>query len=293
MKRSLKLGVLCLVAATVLLIAPAQAHDVTAGIDLWKTVGANNATYVDFSMQTIPLNFFCNGYGGYMGTIALKGKAIAATKSLQGADTIIERTTDENVNGDADMIVRALSLQGKTQFSAGVCGTTHTVKVRLDPNRRQDTTNINFVHSASTGGVFTADISVKGEVVFTEVGSGVVRMIRNDIVMQTSNACWNHTTGTGGITVSGPVTIDTTCDGIPDLTLPGTSNFHAGWCPPPSGSGPPTSSTVNHTGPHPTKPPVKKCTSIKPIDIEFGVHGGEQVDERAIAVEIGIAPCRG
>ncbi len=284
MKRSFKLGVLCLVAATLLLIVPAQAHDVNAGIDLWKTVGANNGTYVDFSSQSIPLNFFCAGYGGYTGTIALKGKAIAATKSLQGADTVIERTTDEDVNGNANMIVRVLSLQGKTQFSAGVCGTSHTVKVGLDPSRVQDNTNINFVHSASTGGVFSATISVKGEVVFTEVGSGVVRAISNDIVMQTSNACWNHTTGSGGITVSGPVTVDTTCDGIPDLTLPGTSNFHAGWCPPSGGSGPPTASTINHTGPHPTKPPKKKC-SIRPVDDWIGIEFGFDEFGKAIAIE--------
>lgn len=290
MKRSFKLGVLCLVAGALLLMVPAQAHDVTAGIDLWKTVA--NGTYVDFSNQSIPFNFFCSGYPGYSGTIGLKGKPIAATKSLQGADTVIERTTDEDNFGNANMYVRALSLQGKTQFSATGCGTSHTVKVRLDPNRRQDQTNINFVHSAPTGGVFSATISVKGEVVFTEVGTGVVRTIANDIVMQTNNACWNHTPGSGGLTVAGPVTIDTTCDGTPDLTLPGTSNFHAGWCPPAGGTGPPTSSTVNHTGPHPTKPPVK-CASIRPIEIEFDAHGNEIVDESATAIEIDIqpAPC--
>jgi len=290
MKRNFKLGVLCLVAATLLLIVPAQAHDVNAGIDLWKTVGSG--TFVDFSQQSIPANFFCSGYAGYTGTIGLKGKAIAATKSLQGADTVIERINDES-NGVANMVVRVLSLQGKTQFASSVCGTSHTVKVRLDPSRAQDITAISFTHSAATGGVFNATVSVKGEVVFTEVGTGVVRAIPNDIVMQTNSACWNHTPGAGGISVSGPVTVDTTCDGTPDLTLPGTSNFHAGWCPPPSGTGPPTASTVNHTGPHPTKPPRKKCTSIKPIEIEFGLHGAEQVDQRAIAIEIGIAPCRG
>jgi hypothetical protein len=73
--------------------------------------------------------------------------------------------------------------------------------------------------------------------------------------------------GPGGVTSSGPVQIDTDGDGVPDTTVPATSNFAPGWSPfpKPGCSVPPCRGSAPHQAPSHSHwvipPPSSGCTA--------------------------------
>lgn len=275
---------LCLCAIAALVALPAAASNVNAGSDFWKTTAAG--TSVSFAGQAIPAGFFCPGSLSFSGSIALKGKNIAANMALQGADTILERTQTA-VLGAVDTVplyIRVLSLQDVQPHSVPECGSSYDVFVRLNPAVSQPQGSITINHSMPTGGTFNSVLPVETEVIFTDTATGNVKSIANSTVLNTSTACWNHMPGPGGIVVNGPVTVDSDGDGILDLTLPGSSNFAPGWCAPAGGSGNPTFSPPTHQAPthaHSVQPPKKKCT-IRPIEIEVTEFGTGELGDNQV-----------
>ena len=265
----------CVLFAAVLALAPVVAGasgPVLKGIDLFASA---TGTGINFSDNPIPGGFFPGCGTGFAGFIPMKGKPIAASPGINPADTIISRLQDANitVGQQATIQIQATAICLVNNSWVDPCGGTWKVSARLAPGQALGTMTI--VHSVPGGGTFNSSLPIKGEVTFT---NGVVTLgpVADNITMAQNGACWSHTPGSGAITVTGPVTIDANCDGALDTTLPtGTTNFFPGWCPPASGTGAPTKSTINHSGPHPVTPPIKCRTATTTLSGRALVQPGE------------------
>ena len=262
-----------LLAAAVAVPATAQTLTVTAGVDLWQT--ANTGAYIDFSNNPIPAGTFCAGSPAFAGQIPVKGRVLTANQNLGTTDTIIERTGNATltIGGPAarvDIYMRVLSLVGVNTFN--VCGVSWSVDAYTKPYA-QPLSNLWIRATSTTGGTFDADLNVDGTVRFVS-SRGTVQV--NDLVnLKTVNACW-ATNPRGSIKASNPLKVDSDADGVIDLTLPGTTNFHPGWC----GN---TATPVPHSGPHPTTPPVPCTVVVNPLT-------GDDND-RAVAAPAPIPAC--
>lgn len=252
MKRSISL-IAALLAAALAVPATAQTFVVTAGVDLWQT--ANTGAYIDFSNNPIPAGTFCAGSPAFAGQIPVKGRTLTANQNLGTTDTIIQRLANASVTvGGAStqvpITMRVLSLVGTNTYN--ICGVAWSVDVYTNPYAQPASTL--WIRASSTaGGTFDADLNVDGTVRFVSSLGTVI--IKDFVNLKTVNACW-ATNPRGAIKATNPLNVDSDADGIIDLTLPGTTNFHPGWC----GN---TATPVPHSGPHPTTPPVP-CTVVTP-----------------------------
>jgi hypothetical protein len=258
-----------LLTAFLLAGAPAFAQTVAAGIDVWNTPDDGNTKITSLVGNPLPQDFFCIGSPSFSQEIKLKGKTIATSDNgLGSSDTVVQRLSNATFSGGAattQIQVKAISFEEHAPLSISCADGTHTFHVRviLDQHTTAPTSSMT-IHSdgTGTGGTFDATVIVPGQITFTDVGTGAVRGPLYDTVnLQASNAAWADNVGTGGVNHPGSVTIDSNGDGVPDLTLPGTSNgFHTGWsnhcnprCPVP----------IQHQGPHPTwpVPPPPPCST--------------------------------
>jgi hypothetical protein len=258
-----------LLASCLLVGVPAFAQTVTAGIDVWTTPDDGNTKITSLVGNPLPQDFFCIGSASFSQEIALKGKTLATSDSgLGSTDTIVQRLADATFSAGVattQIQVKALSFEEHAPLSIACADGTHTfhVRVTLDQRTSPAVTGMT-IHSdgTGTGGTFDATVVVPGRIVFTDIGTGAtLGPVYDTVNLQTSGAAWADNVGTGGVNHPGSVTVDTNGDGVPDLTLPGTSNgFHTGWsnhcnprCPVP----------IQHQGPHPTwpVPPPPPCSS--------------------------------
>lgn len=234
---------------------PAFGTDVNRGLDLlWSQSG----TAVDFSDNPLPADFLgCD----FDGQIPLHGVPIVADKFMGNTDTVLARlNTVPGGEGITQLLIVALCL--KKDGWVDPCGQTWDVKVRLAPGGQQ----ITYLQMTASG-VFDAWVSVNGEVTFTNQDSLEVRTATDYIDLITYGAGWSRTPGLLDVVVSGPVNIDTDCDGTPDLYVPfGTSNFF------PNG-------IVNHSGPHPVRRAknVLEPGEVEPTEPTEPVEIGEPV----------------
>jgi hypothetical protein len=246
-----------LTALVALAALPASAQNLRAGLDLFTS---QQGSAVDFSNNPLPSGFFPGCGLGYNGSISLTGAPIAASQNLGKTDTIVSRlnSTVFNASGQGTAQLRITALCLKNNAWTDPCGQTWKVAVRL-ASAAQPIGGMAILRTSAQGGTFGSSFSVLGEVSFTD-GFTNLGPVADSILLKTTSACWSYTPGTPSVTVTGPVTVDTDCDGTPETALPGTSNFHAGWCPGPSG--PPTWTPVTHDGPHPVGPagPCKTTT---------------------------------
>lgn len=241
---------------------PASAQSVAPGLDVFKT---SQGAAVDVSL---PPGFFPGCGAGFSGQISLTGAPIAASKNLGQTDTIVSRLDntvfDGSGNGSTRLQITALCL--KNNAWTDPCGDTWKVSVRLDPFATQPEGGMAIHRSGASGGTFAASFTVLGEVSFTD-GTTELGPVSDSITLTTQSACWAYNPGTPHVVVTGPVTVDTDCEGTPDTVLAnGTSNFHAGWC-----GG--TATPVVHDGPHPVKP-APPCGGIVPVDTS--ASGGQK-----------------
>lgn len=240
-----------LLAAAFAVPATAQTFTVTAGVDLWQT--ANTGAYIDFSNNPIPAGTFCPGSPAFAGQIPVKGRNLNANQNLGTTDTIIERTGDAivTVNGpkvQTNIYMRVLSLVATNPFNT--CGVAWTVDAYTKPYA-QPLSTLWIKATSTAGGTFDADLNVDGSVRFvSSLGTVIIQDLVN---LKTLNACW-ATNPRNAIKATNPLKVDSDADGIQDTVLPGTTNFHPGWC----GN---TATPVPHSGPHPTTPPTP-CTII-------------------------------
>lgn len=246
MKRLISLLVVVLAIA---IAAPAMALTLSPGIDVWET--SRDGAYIDFSDNPIPAGTFCADSPAFSGQIPVRGRRLNASPDLGSTDTIIERLNgvDLEVGGAAgavDIAIRVLSVAGR--FTA--CGSSWAVDAYTDPNN-QPTSKLLVKATSSSGGTFSANLDVNGTVRFVS-DKGTITLT-DKVNLVTNNASW-ATNPPGSVKTAGPVKVDSNADGVQDLALPGTSNFHPGW------NGP-IPVPVPHSGPHPTLPPAPCSTT--------------------------------
>jgi hypothetical protein len=225
-----KLSVFMIVAFAVLLAVPSFAADrnIANGIDLWRTPG-DGTTFADFSKQSIPAGFFCNGSEPFTGRVVLKGVPIASTGALGATDTIIQRLDNAAFNkrgvATTRIQMRAMQFEGVSPLKTA-CG---TFKLRVTLDGEQPITTMRIVRDNEKGGRFFAPIFVNVKLSFEPVGrvSTEALEIRKQLRFPPARR-QEWTANPGNDAVTGFVKVDTDSDGTPDTFLPGMSNFGAG-----------------------------------------------------------------
>lgn len=267
--RSFLLSVVCLLALTASLAAPATSQTLSAGIDVWTTANDGN-TYVDFTDNPLPAGFFCSGSQAFSQKIGLKGSPIATTPSgaLGSTDTIVERVNAVNLGngqGSTPIRVKAISFVNRSPIVVPGCSDTFSAKVTL--NGTAPLGSMTIRRSGASGGTFDSNFAVPGKIVFTNNTTSIPisTPATETVGLQTTNAPWAGSVGNNGIAYPNPVTIDTDGNGVPDYTAPGTTpGFAPGWW---TGCNPPCPVKIDHNGPHPTwplppPPPPPRCPRV-------------------------------
>ncbi len=257
--------------ALALIAAPALADEtITAGIDIFETKG-NGDTYTDVNL---PAGFFCTTSAAFSGRITLVGDLISTNPAdvLGKTDTVIERLDDASFGGGntttARAIVRAATFKSTSPISVSGCAGSTDWDVKSIAAGRQSEFDIDVTRTLADGGTFDSSVSVNAIVVFTQQGSGVQRSLSQSVTFSTEGAEWTHQPGSGGVTYTNSVTIDTDGDGSPDTTVPGTSNFAPGWS---KASGTTQPVRIPHQAPqhsHFVLPPPPFCKAVVIDDTE-------------------------
>ncbi len=224
----------------ILLALPALAAGATPptivhGSDLFST---STGTRADFTSSPIPADFFCTGSSAFSGSIPLIGVPLTTSPAgvAGSADTIVERLADGvfSSSGTATIpvILRALRMRSSsnlTVFCPGVGNTDWQVDV-CGCGPQTQTTVTATIGSCGTCGVFNGTLQVNACLRFTRVDNGqVAGPIPQTITLGVNNTPWCYQAGVHETVVPNPFVVDTNCDGQPDLTVPGTTNFHPGW----------------------------------------------------------------
>lgn len=254
-----------------LLAAPVAAQTIPAGIDVWTTKDDGN-TWVDFTDNPLPGNFFCAGSAPFSQVVKVKGLPIVTSPSgvLKQTDTIIQRlqsaTFDASGNATTQIQAKAICFQEKNTFTV-TCGdgstTTWKTRVRINPSVSHVTTMTIHKNPSGPGGTYDATVIVPGLVRFVNASTGQsTAEAAETINLQVTGASWASTPGNGGVTYTGSVTITQSCDNPSTVTatVPGVSTgFAAGWS---NACSPSCPTVVQHQGPHPVTPvpPPPPCT---------------------------------
>jgi hypothetical protein len=232
--------VLYLLALSGLALTPAQAQNppILHGVDLLET-STTGGTSVSFAGSPIPAGFFCTGSAAFAGTIGLKGVPLATIPAGAAgtADTIIERpaNTAFGTGGVANVqaIVRALSLTSTANLTIA-CPGSGTTQWRADACLcgTQPTNTLQATLSTSCGnacGSFNGQLRLNVCLRFTRIGTTVTAgPITQAVILNVNATPWCYRAGPGS-RVAAAFTVDTNCDGVPDLSVPASSNFFPGW----------------------------------------------------------------
>ena len=224
---------LCLVA--LLVAAPALAADRTiqSGIDLWQTRG-DGSTFADFSKKPIPAGFFCFKSAPFTGRVIFQGTPIVSDspEGLAKADTIVHRLDDAVFNRRGVAVtrvqLRAMTFESVTPIQTA-CGL-YNATLRLDGE--QPITQMVIRRENKYGGRFSAPIHANVKIAFTPVGRTTTEALEIPIQVRfppLPNQKWASLDGTSRRGIPGFVTLDTDGDRVTDTSVPGTSNFAAGF----------------------------------------------------------------
>jgi hypothetical protein len=223
---SLLLGLSPLSAATV----------IHRGVDVFITAD-DGKTFYDFSYNPIPAGFFCKGSKAFTGRVSFRGLPLVTDPpgQLLGADTVVERLDDAAFDdrGIATTRIRfrALSLVSSTPIKTA-CGDFH---VYVSLGGKQRVTTMNIFRTQEGGGDFTAPLAVDARLTFIPVkpprNKGARKLeLTQSITFPATPLPWSLREIVSAKR-TGPVTIDTDGDLIPDAPLPDVSNFAAGQSP--------------------------------------------------------------
>jgi hypothetical protein len=209
---------------------------ITHGIDIFTTSAGTRA---DFTSNPLPADFFCTGSSAFSGSIPLSGVPLTtAPAGVAGTtDTIVERLADGVFGSDGTAVVpvllRALKMRGSsnlTVFCPGVGNTDWQVDVCSCGAQSQTMITAKVDPACGVCGTFDGSLAVNACVRFTRVDTGqVAGPVRQAIRLGITGMPWCYKAGASETVIAQPFSVDTNCDGQPDLTLPGTTNFHPGW----------------------------------------------------------------
>jgi hypothetical protein len=221
-----------------LLVMPAMAAPptITHGIDIFSTSGGTRA---DFTSNPLPADFFCTGSAAFSGSIPLTGAPLTTVPAgIAGStDTVVERLADGVFSSSGSttipVVIRALQLRGSsnlTVFCPAEGNTDWRVDVCLCGLQPQTSITATIDPACGACGVFNGTLQVNACLRFTRVDTGATAgPVRQTITLGISKMPWCYKPGLRETVISQPFSVDTNCDGQPDLTLPGTTNFHPGW----------------------------------------------------------------
>jgi len=227
--------VLLILMASLTTCLPLLAAETTIqrGIDVFTTRD-NGTTYVDFGQNPLPAGFFCKSSAAFTERVALKGlPLVTGTQGqLWGADTIVERLDDASFDRDGVATTRiqfrALSLVSVTPIKTA-CGAFHVYVSLAGPQR---TTTMKVYRTEKNGGSFVAPLAVNARLTFIPVKPPRNKAARALEVTQSFTfpaipVPWSFQDSAKARSL-GPVVVDTDGDLIPDMQLPGRSNFMVG-----------------------------------------------------------------
>ncbi|HVR97773.1 MAG TPA: hypothetical protein VMW27_14240 [Thermoanaerobaculia bacterium] len=206
-------------------------EDIHSGVDLWMTVAGFAKT--DFAKDPLPAGFFCEGSQPFTSSVKFKGAPLAVEPagSLGTIDTVVRRLDDAKFDAKGEAVTRiqlmALALVS-TQPIETSCGQ-YDVAVSL--NGKQPVTTMRIFQAETSGGTYSAPLSLNVKAVFTPVdgNKNAAREVTRHIELGPSNnSVWAY--------INLPrypagVRVDTNGDGRPDTVLPPSSNFLAGVSP--------------------------------------------------------------
>jgi hypothetical protein len=228
----------CWAALSVLLALPAIAAPpvIVHGTDLFST---SNGTQVNLAANPLPPDFFCAGSAPFAGSIPLTGVPLATvpTGIAGSTDTIVERLRDGvwDTTGNAviPIVVRALRMRGTSPFTV-FCplegNTTWQVDACLCGLQPQTQITARLDPACPNCGIFNGFLRVNTCLRFTRTDNGATAgPVQHALNLEIKNMPWCYNAGINETQISSPYSVDTNCDGQPDLTLTGTSNFHPGY----------------------------------------------------------------
>lgn len=292
---------------------PLAAQTIEEGIDVWTTKNDGN-TWIDFTNNPLPRDFFCEGSPSFSQIVQVKGLPLTTSPAgvLKGSDTVIHRlqdlTFDAQGVGTTSIEVKAVCFQERQTLSVDCTDgrtnwtTNWKVRVRIDPDPEvatQTTMTIRKAANGQPGGTYDATIVVPALVRFINTANNQpTNEISEVVTLSVTGASWANQPGTNGVNWTGGVTIDQGCGTSPGLSLPGTSsNFAAGWS---NQCSPPCPTPVQHNGPHPVTPvpPPPPCTAdvVSAAKLSVRTFPGTQistVSAKAIAQPCQAAPVNG
>ncbi|MEM7479983.1 MAG: hypothetical protein AAF481_02320 [Acidobacteriota bacterium] len=253
---SKKLALWLLTALLVALPTALSAETLQNGVDLWTTP-ADGRTFVDFAHDPLPAGFFCPGSEPFAGRVVFRGVPIDTRPrgAFGNADTIIQRLDDavfvpqtgrraaRTLVRQGDGRVEPQSFQGHLVATTRVqvaalrfeslkpirtnCG---TFRVTAGLHGDQPITEMLVIRDDEQGGRFYAPLSLVTKLTFTPTDGGLaVDLVRGVDFPARSNAVWSFAPKDERPQVAGFVRVDVDGDRRPDVFLPGTSNFAAGW----------------------------------------------------------------
>lgn len=213
------------------------------GVDLWAT--PDGGSLVDFTEDPIPADFFCPGSQPFQDRVMLTGvPLVTADGSLRTTDTIMRRLDDAvfGVDGVAEtrLQIAALSLKSMEPVQTR-CGT-YDVWVSL-ADGPQPITTMRIYRTYEFGGYFITPLALKASITFlpardttalglAEAGSGPLELVRELYFPADGdgNHKWAYRSLVDGFEHPSPLQVRIGRPGAEELlTLPGTSNFAAGW----------------------------------------------------------------
>ena len=244
-KDVLSIAVLCL-AATLLLGDTLSAQDVAPGVDLWVTPPDGN-TYMDFTVTSIPADFFGPGSDPFDGVIPLQGEPLNTSSPgiLGPTDTIVKRTESATLPscGASDPIeieLVALSLVSidpvTVTYNGGQNPELWDLGICLSSSASQDPGSMTITKGCDEGGTFTAELLVRPKFTFTRVGEPWDIRVFDfgneglpSIPLETSDGHWLYSDPGFGIITSPGGDVDHDCNpDTGDIPFGLSSNFFPG-----------------------------------------------------------------
>ncbi len=226
--------------ATVLLPSVAVADDVLAGIDLWTTPPGGTT----HTALALPPDFFDPGSDPFFDRPVLGGVPLPPLGGppIFPADTVVRRLDDAILPGPGSedtvpIEILALSLVSvqpiTVTYDGGQNPELWDVEVCLS-DQPQALGTITIRKDYDAGGTFDAQLPVRPKLVFVRQNDLQVRVLdpgpAGQIDFEVLDQRWVHVPENHLNVVQaqpGAIT-DGNCDGVPDLPLPGSSNFAAG-----------------------------------------------------------------
>ncbi len=197
--RARALGAVAASLSWVALLTTTRSAPVPAGLDYLETVPS--ATYVDFSSNPIPADFFDPGSDPFTGRVNFQGVPInPATHGT--TDTIVQRMETAKVNPPRPTDTIPIELVALNLVSVNPITVTYhggmnpeqwTINVTLPIVQPQSIGSMTIMQTSPKGGTFDSTLPVRPMLTFTRISDSAVRSLTlPDLPFQASSVMWSY-----------------------------------------------------------------------------------------------------